>query len=303
MRRILIPVLAVALLAPAGLAVAQEATSDPAPPIPLSVLTAAVEREIALLTGDTLLPRGDEAALIRAHEVRIDLFVGAMRAAADRTLRADLSRRTVSALTGIPTTVTPTEAIGLLGEVADLDPLQRWRAERQADEWLAFSAAIERLRAIGDARGPERVCPVQHAVWFTNDWGDGRPGNRTHKGTDLMAPRGVPVQAIEDGVVIQANYHRQGGRQIWVRADSTGDVYYYAHLDYWEKWIWTGTRVDKGDVMGLLGSSGNADGPHLHFGWMPGSGRVDLDNMQNPYPLLNEICTNRVDPPGWFGEW
>lgn len=302
MRRIIPALLVVALVAGAGGASAQDAAGDAAPPIPLPVLTAAVEREIALLTGDTLLPARDEAALIAAHEARIDLFVGSMRVAADRSLRATMTRDAVNGLTRMAGADTPAEVIGLLGEV-DLDPLDRWRAERQADEWLAFAAAIEELRAIGVARGPDRVCPVKHTVWFTNDWGDDRPGGRSHKGIDIMAPRGVPVQAVEDGVIVQANYHRQGGRQIWMRADSTGDVYYYAHLDYWEKWIWTGTRVEKGDVMGTLGSSGNADGPTLHFGWMPGSGRVDLDNLQNPFPLLTEICTDRVDPPSWFGDW
>ena len=84
-----------------------------------------------------------------------------------------------------------------------------------------------------------------------------------------------------------------------MRAFATGDVYYYAHLDYWEKWIWTGTRVRAGDVMGTLGSSGNADSPHLHFGWTPGSYRVDLENLQNPYPLLLEICPQN-DVPEWF---
>ena len=96
----------------------------------------------------------------------------------------------------------------------------------------------------------------------------------------LLRQGGVPVRAIEDGVVVQASWHREGGRQIYIRADSTGDVYYYAHLDYWEKWIWTGTRVKAGDVMGRLGSSGNADSPHLHFGMYVGSTAV------NPYPTL-----------------
>ncbi len=76
-------------------------------------------------------------------------------------------------------------------------------------------------------------------------------------------------------------------------------MHFYAHLAYWEHWIWTGTRVEAGDVMGRLGSSGNADSPPVHFGWMPGSRRVDLDNLQNPYPLLSEICPDN-DVPEWF---
>ena len=182
---------------------------------------------------------------------------------------------------------------------AQLDGVELWRAESIAPDWLAFADALARLRAAAAGLGPVRVCPVLGETWFTNNWGDDRPGGRSHKGIDLMGTRGTPVQAIEDGVVVQASWHRQGGRQIYIRADSTGDVLYYAHLESWEKWIWTGTRVDAGDVIGTLGSSGNADSPTLHFGWMPGSGRVDLDNLENPYGLLLEICPGN-DVPEWF---
>ncbi len=101
---------------------------------------------------------------------------------------------------------------------------------------------------------------------------------------------GTPLVAVEDGVVIQANWHYLGGRQVYVRADSTGDVYYYAHLEFWPRWLWTGTRLEAGDFLGLAGSSGNAVTPHLHLGWMPGSETVDLDNLQNAYFLMFELC-------------
>lgn len=298
MRRVTTLVLLIALLGQGAHASAQEEESEQ-PAASLPELTAAVRGEIELLAGSSMLAADDLGARITAHRVRIDHFVGTVRQAAERTLRRSVSVEAVVVLESLPGSPSPEEVNRLLA-AADLDALDRWHAVRLAPDWLEFAAAVADLRSIGDRHGPDRVCPVRGEVWFVDDWGDGRPGNRSHKGTDLMAPRGTPVQAIEDGVVVQANWHWQGGRQIYVRADATGDVYYYAHLDHWEKWIWTGTRVAKGDVMGLLGSSGNADGPHLHFGWMPGSRRVDLNGLENPYPLLNEICTDRTEPPVWF---
>ena len=106
----------------------------------------------------------------------------------------------------------------------------------------------------------------------------------------MNAALGTPLVAVEDGVVIQANWHYLGGRQVYLRADSTGDVYYYAHLESWPKWLWTGTRLEAGDFLGLAGYSGNAVSSHLHLGWMPGSEVVELGNLQNAYSLMYELC-------------
>jgi murein DD-endopeptidase MepM/ murein hydrolase activator NlpD len=158
------------------------------------------------------------------------------------------------------------------------------------DDWSRLTGLLGELRSAIDDRKPQRVCPVPGGWDFEDDWNDARPWGRVHKGTDFHAPLGTPLVAIEAGTVVQANWHWAGGRQIYIRADATDDVYYYAHLDFWEPWIWTGTRVEAGDVIGTVGWSGNATTPHLHFGWMPGSGSVDLDNLQNPYRLLVELC-------------
>jgi murein DD-endopeptidase MepM/ murein hydrolase activator NlpD len=169
-------------------------------------------------------------------------------------------------------------------------PVTRWDLEWTARRWAAVEERLDELRSIVSDRVPERVCPVSGPVGFENDWHDSRPGGRAHKGNDLHGERGSPLLAIEAGTVVQANWHRAGGRQIYLRADSTGDVYYYSHLDTWAEWIWTGTRVEVGDEIGTLGRSGNAHTAHLHFGWMPGSMTVDLESLQNPYALLVELC-------------
>ena len=290
----MVRVIAAALVLAVGSSAASAQETDaPAPPrvIPLAELTARIEVRLTVLIDPGDLAR----AALRADTAHLDLFIGTLRIEADRTLRASLSRQAATAVKSLPLDA---DAVGIADslEGAGLDGVETWLAERLAPAWLEFAAALAELRDVAAVLGPERVCPVLGDNWFTNNWGDDRPGGRAHKGIDMMGKRGIPVQAIEDGVVVQANWHWQGGRQIYVRADATGDVYYYAHLDYWEKWIWTGTRVHAGDVMGRLGSSGNAESPHLHFGWMPGSGRVDLENLQNPYPLLTEICLDNAVP-------
>ena len=132
-----------------------------------------------------------------------------------------------------------------------------------------------------------RVCPLEEVDTFEHDWGD-RRGWRTHKGTDINAPMGTPLVAMESGVVIQADWHYLGGNGIYVKGDITGDVYYYAHLSAYAEGITVGTPVAAGRVIGYVGDTGNADIPHLHLGWMPGGG--GLDNLQDAYPILVELC-------------
>lgn len=297
MRRLLVAVMLLALGSSA--ASAQEAPAPrPARIVPLSELTTIIEVKLAAVRGLGEAPGADRAAIRRADVAGLTVLIGRLRIEADRTLRASLSQEAAEVVKALPADAdAPTIARSI--ESAGLDAVETWLAERIAPDWLEFAGALAELRSVEAALGPLRVCPVLGENWFTDNWGDDRPGARSHKGIDMMGKRGIPVRAIEDGVVVQANWHRQGGRQIYVRADSTGDVYYYAHLDYWEKWIWTGTRVQAGDVMGRLGSSGNASSPHLHFGWMPGSARIDLLNLQNPYPMLLEICPDNVVPE-WF---
>ncbi|HEX5630334.1 MAG TPA: M23 family metallopeptidase [Acidimicrobiia bacterium] len=285
------------LLLGSGTAFAQEG-GDGAPRLaPLDELTARAHAKTLALYARGVDPGADREALRAADLPHLAWFIGTLRMEADRTLRAVLTGEAAAAVLSLPVGAdrrTIADSIAAVG----LDPMDAWVAEGFAGEWLEFAAALETLTIISSGLSPHRVCPVLGDYWFVDDWGNARPGDRSHKGTDITGPRGTPILAIEAGVVVQANWHRQGGRQIYVRADSSGDIYYYAHLDSWEKWIWTGTRVEAGDVMGRLGSSGNADSPHLHFGWMPGSGRVELDNLQNPYPLLLEICPDN-NVPEW----
>jgi len=129
-----------------------------------------------------------------------------------------------------------------------------------------------------------RVCPVDGAVTFRDSWGEPRPGNRTHKGTDMMAPTGTPLVAIEDGYIWYMSWHYAGGNGLYIQGDS-GDRWYYAHLDSYAAGIRTGVRVSAGQVVGYVGETGNASVPHLHLGYLPGGAYYD-----NPYPIVAEVC-------------
>ncbi|MBI3247564.1 MAG: M23 family metallopeptidase [Deltaproteobacteria bacterium] len=87
---------------------------------------------------------------------------------------------------------------------------------------------------------------------------------RPHTGVDFSAPRGTPVHSIANGEVIFAG--RQSGYGFMVRIDHQGPYdSAYAHLDRIAEGVLEGVSIDKGQVIGFVGSTGLATGPHLHF--------------------------------------
>ena len=152
---------------------------------------------------------------------------------------------------------------------------------------LAREAAAAAARSSGAAAGiPGQtkgvVCPVAGSNYFINSWGYPRSGGRTHKGTDLMAAYNTPLVAMNSGTV-RLNSHSLGGYQAYVYGDD-GVTYYYAHLSKWPSGLSSGQRVSKGQVIGYVGTSGNAATPHLHLGMIAGGVYV------NPYPTIRPVC-------------
>lgn len=135
-----------------------------------------------------------------------------------------------------------------------------------------------------------RYMPVQGGT-YRNDWGDPRGGGtRQHKGTDIFAPRGTPVYAVQAGL-IATRHGGAGGEALWVSGR-----WYYAHLDSFAKGIKDGTYVKAGQVIGYVGNSGNAQGgsTHLHFGWSPDGSFGGT--WANPYPTLKALETGQPPP-------
>jgi len=153
------------------------------------------------------------------------------------------------------------------------------KAERHRDRWRGrVSSTTWRL-----SQG--FTFPVDGSYSFINDWGFPRDGGeRSHKGTDIMAPFGTPLVACAAGVIDSVAHDQTlGGLVIWLRGDN-GHRYYYAHLQSIAPGVRGGMRVLPGMLIGRVGNSGNAAGgaPHLHFQIHPGGG-VPV----NPFPVLN----------------
>lgn len=94
-----------------------------------------------------------------------------------------------------------------------------------------------------------------------------RGSARMHEALDILAPRNTPVKAVEDGTIARLFFSKAGGITVY-QFDPTGNYcYYYAHLERYADGLREGDRVKKGQVIGYVGTSGNApkDTPHLHF--------------------------------------
>lgn len=133
---------------------------------------------------------------------------------------------------------------------------------------------------------------------FSPTYGDYRSGGRRHKGNDLLAPRMTEVYAVADGVVIHIGTNRLSGRNLRIE-HAEGWTSHYVHLnndnlgtdDGDAPWTLTvapgvevGTTVQKGQLIGWVGDSGNAEGttPHTHFELRNNGAAI------NPYSLLIE---------------
>ena len=131
----------------------------------------------------------------------------------------------------------------------------------------------------------EGVAPEQVQNTFS-----ARRGARRHNALDIMAPRGTPVLAADDGRIHSMRRNAAGGLVIYLIDENERMIHYYAHLHGFRKRLAEGDRVRKGEVIGYVGTTGNApeNVPHLHFQVMR------LENIRrywegtpvNPHPYL-----------------
>ena len=116
-------------------------------------------------------------------------------------------------------------------------------------------------------------------------------GARVHDAIDIMANRGTPVVAAAPGKVEKIFYSPGGGgKTVYVRSPDGKWTYYYAHLDKYIAGLAEGQSIARGQVLGTVGSTGNAnpDLPHLHFAIhsMAAGEKWYQGRAVNPYPLL-----------------
>jgi peptidoglycan LD-endopeptidase LytH len=123
-----------------------------------------------------------------------------------------------------------------------------------------------------------------------DDFAAPRPGGRIHGAVDILAPRGTPVVAADAGRVLRLHRNAKGGLTIYATDEGERFVYYYAHLDRYRGGIGKGTRLARGQVIGYVGTTGNADRrePHLHFQVMarPSNGRWWNGEPIDPRPYF-----------------
>jgi murein DD-endopeptidase MepM/ murein hydrolase activator NlpD len=116
-----------------------------------------------------------------------------------------------------------------------------------------------------------------------------RRGARVHEAIDLLAPRGTPVVAVDDGVVKKLFTSAAGGLTLYQFDPGQSYAYYYAHLDRYADGLAEGKVLKKGDRVGYVGTTGNAPPgtPHLHFTIykLPPEKRWWEGTPINPYPL------------------
>jgi len=105
---------------------------------------------------------------------------------------------------------------------------------------------------------------------------------RAHKGTDYAAPRGTPVRATSDGTITWAARNGSFGNLVVVKHRG-GFETKYAHLNGYAKGIKKGNRVRQGDVIGYVGATGSATGPHLHYEFLVNGVH------QNPRTILDRL--------------
>jgi murein DD-endopeptidase MepM/ murein hydrolase activator NlpD len=112
------------------------------------------------------------------------------------------------------------------------------------------------------------MVPVQgvQAAGLRDDFNEIR-GSHRHEAIDIMAPRGTPVIAADAGNVAKLFLSKPGGLTVYQYDDSQTYCYYYAHLDSYAPGLKEGTFLRKGELLGYVGSTGNASpgAPHLHF--------------------------------------
>ena len=125
--------------------------------------------------------------------------------------------------------------------------------------------------AVTSGFSPSRMHPVLHMA-------------RAHRGVDYGAPTGAPVVAVASGTVVSATFDSSNGRMVRLRHPS-GYESYYLHLSGFGARVRSGARVEQGETIGFVGSTGLATGPHLHYGLTRGGVFVNpLREQRNMAP-------------------
>ena len=159
-----------------------------------------------------------------------------------------------------------------IGPTLPYRPRQKQAAQQRESVSVAPSNDVTKGQSRDDVlrlRSRRLTIPLPDvdATQLVDTYTQSRAAGAAHQAIDIMAPRGTPVLAVEDGRVAKLFLSKSGGITLY-QFDPDGEyVYYYAHLDRYANHIKEGDVVRRGQVVGYVGVSGNAlpDAPHLHF--------------------------------------
>ena len=137
----------------------------------------------------------------------------------------------------------------------------------------AFLKAPLKYSRISSGYSKKRLHPVQRIY-------------KAHLGTDYAAPAGTPIRSVGEGIILEASYTRGNGRYVKIKHNSVYTTQ-YLHMSRFAKGIRRGTRVKQGEIIGYVGSTGLATGPHLCYRfWKNG---VQIDPLKEKIPSSHPV--------------
>ena len=105
--------------------------------------------------------------------------------------------------------------------------------------------------------------------------------NKLHQGTDFAAPTGTPIMASGSGVILRAQKYKGYGNFVSIKHNSTY-VTAYGHMSKYGRGIRKGVRVNQGQIIGYVGSTGMSTGPHLHYEVIKNGKRINSQRLKLP---------------------
>ena len=135
---------------------------------------------------------------------------------------------------------------------------------------VGIAGLLPVVLAVGATASILEMTPPIRGLALTNlrDTFEEVHSGRRHEAIDILEPRGTPVRAVVSGSIRKLFISKPGGNTIYQFDEIGVYCYYYAHLDGYAEGLHEGMPVKSGEVIGFVGSTGNADAhaPHLHFG-------------------------------------
>jgi len=119
--------------------------------------------------------------------------------------------------------------------------------------------------------------------------------NKLHQGTDFAARRGTPIMASGSGIITKAQKYKGYGNYVSIKHNSTY-VTAYGHMSKYGRGIKKGVRVNQGQIIGYVGSTGMSTGPHLHYEVIKNGKRINSQRLKLPTgKVLNNEARNKYE--------